>query len=86
MNFQGETKVSASRKTFYLGKMKQILCNQMEGWPDWLSISFLSVVTCQVRVRYRVNQLQLAVAVYQSSHNSQESNVYMATDSPIRSQ
>lgn len=61
--------------------MKQILCNEMEGWPDWLSISF----TCQVRIRYRVDQLQLAVAVYQSSHNSQESNVYMATDSPVRS-
>lgn len=78
MNVQGETKVSAS----YLGQMKQILCNEMEGWPDWLS----SVVTCQVIVRYRVDQLQLAVAVYQSSHNSQESNVYMATDSPVRSQ
>lgn len=58
----------------------------MESWPDWLSISFLGVVTCQVRVWYRVNQLQLAVAVYQSSHYSQESNNIMATDSPIHSQ
>lgn len=71
MNVQGETEVSASWKTFYLGQMKQILCNQMEDWPDWLSIS----LTCQVIVRYRVNQLQLAVVVYQSSHNSQESNI-----------